>query len=85
MKTTAKGLYLTVLTTTAPAATALAATGGREDTSGLFVWAFLGLCALIVAAQVVPAILMAVGAAKGVAAGLRKAHGTPAEEAARTP
>ena len=72
MKTTARTLYLTALATAAPAATALAATGARQDTSGLFVWAFLGFCALIVAAQVVPAILMAIGAAKGALEGIRE-------------
>ena len=72
MKTTTK-IYTTLLTTLVPA-TALAATGGREDTSGLFVWAFLGLCALIVAAQVVPALLMTVGAVKGAIEGVRERH-----------
>lgn len=48
------------------------AASGREDASGLFVWAFLGLCALIVAAQVIPAVLMMIGAARGVAEGLRE-------------
>ena len=46
---------------------ALAATGAREDHSGILVWAFLGLCALIVVAQVVPAVLMLIGMAKGFA------------------
>lgn len=54
------------LATLAAATPAIAATG-RHDTSGIFVWVFLGLCAAIVAAQVVPAILMLFGAAKGVA------------------
>lgn len=44
---------------------------GRQDTSGLFVWAFLGFCALIVAAQVVPAVLMVLGAARGAARAAR--------------
>ena len=35
---------------------ALAATAGREDNSPLVVWMFLIFCALIVIAQVVPAI-----------------------------
>jgi hypothetical protein len=70
MKTTTK-IYTALLTTMAPV-TALAATSGREDTSGIFVWAFLGLCALIVAAQVVPAILMALGAVKGAVEGIRE-------------
>ncbi|QSV45978.1 hypothetical protein [Geobacter benzoatilyticus] len=45
---------------------ALAASGAREDNSGVFVWIFLGFCALIIVAQMVPAILTMVGAAKGV-------------------
>ena len=80
---TAKRIYATLLTTLAPA-TALAATGGREDTSGIFVWAFLGLCALLVALQVVPAVLMAVGAVKGAAEGLKERRATATETAART-
>lgn len=47
--------------------TAFAASGLREDTSGIFVWVFLGFCALIVVAQVVPAILLMTGMVKGVA------------------
>jgi len=48
--------------------TAFAASGAREDSSGIFVWVFLGFCALIVVAQVVPALLLMFGMAKGVAA-----------------
>ena len=45
----------------------MAATSGvREDNSGVFVWVFLGFCALIVVAQVIPAVLMATGMVKGV-------------------
>ena len=47
--------------------TAMAATGAREDSSGIFVWVFLGFCALIVVAQVIPAVLLMFGMAKGVA------------------
>jgi hypothetical protein len=43
------------------------AAGGRVDNSGMFVWVFLGFCAIIVVAQVIPAVLMMVGMAKGVA------------------
>ncbi|UFS72773.1 hypothetical protein LPW11_04860 [Geomonas sp. RF6] len=43
------------------------AAGGREDHSGLLVWAFLGFCALIVVAQLVPAVLVMLGIAKGMA------------------
>jgi hypothetical protein len=32
------------------------------------VWAFLGFCALIVVAQLVPAVMMMLGIVKGVAA-----------------
>ena len=46
--------------------TAFAATGAREDTSGIFVWVFLGFCALIVVAQVIPAVLLMFGMAKGI-------------------
>lgn len=45
---------------------ALAASGAREDNSGIFVWIFLGFCALIIVAQMIPAILTMIGAAKGV-------------------
>lgn len=75
MKTT-KRIAATLITTLATAAPALAA-GTREDTSGIYVWVFLGFCALIVAAQIVPAALMVVGAAKGVAEGIReRTHAT---------
>jgi hypothetical protein len=46
--------------------TAMAATGAREDSSGIFIWVFLGFCALIVVAQVVPAILLMFGMVKGI-------------------
>lgn len=46
--------------------TAFAASGAREDSSGIFVWIFLGFCALIVVAQIVPAILLMFGMAKGI-------------------
>ena len=47
------------------ASTALAASAGREDHSGIFTYIFLGFCALIVVAQLAPAILLMVGMAKG--------------------
>ncbi len=43
------------------------ASGGRVDNSGFVVWAFLGFCALIVVAQLVPALMVILGVAKGVA------------------
>ena len=55
----------TIIGTIAPA-TAFAASTPRVDDSGLFVWIFLGFCALIVIAQVMPALLLLLGMAKGV-------------------
>jgi hypothetical protein len=45
---------------------ALAASGAREDNSGVFAWIFLGFCALIIVAQMLPAVLTMLGMAKGV-------------------
>jgi len=45
---------------------AFAASGAREDNSGLFVWIFLGFCALIIVAQLMPAVLMVLGFAKAM-------------------
>ena len=56
---------LATIATTVPAAAF--ASGGRVDESGIFIWVFLGFCAMIVVAQVVPAVLLMVGMAKGVA------------------
>lgn len=57
----------TLLGTMAPA-TAFAASNFQEDNSGIFVWVFLGFCALIVVVQVIPALLLFFGLAKGLAA-----------------
>jgi len=43
-----------------------AADAAREDSSNLFVWIFLAFCALIVVAQLIPAVMMMLGFAKGV-------------------
>ena len=61
-----RALITTIVGTLAPG-TAFAASGAREDSSGIFVWVFLGFCAMIVVAQVIPAVLLMVGMAKGVA------------------
>lgn len=45
---------------------AFAASGAREDNSGIFVWVFLGFCALVVVLQLMPAVLMLLGFAKGL-------------------
>lgn len=62
---TIRNTTATVAAIVATVTPALAATGVREDHSGILVWAFLGLCALIVVAQLVPAALMLVGMVKG--------------------
>ncbi|GFE56361.1 hypothetical protein [Geobacter sp. AOG1] len=55
---------------------AFAASGAREDNSGLFVWIFLGFCALIIAAQLIPAILVTLGFAKALGKEKDVAHQT---------
>ena len=63
-----RALITTTIATIAASAPVTAfASGGRVDDSGIFVWVFLGFCALIVVAQIVPAVLLMVGMAKGVA------------------
>ena len=57
---------ITLLATAAPATSFAASTAHHVDNSGLFVWIFLGFCAMIVAAQVVPAALMFFGLVKGI-------------------
>lgn len=64
MKTT--GIRNAFLMSIFSVSNAFAAGGAREDNSGLFVWIFLGFCALIVVVQVVPAVLMLFGFAKGL-------------------
>lgn len=46
--------------------TAYAASGASEESSGFFVWIFVGLCALIAVAQTIPAVLLMFGMAKGI-------------------
>ncbi len=60
-------IALTALITFSTVIPAMAASGARADHSGILVWAFLGFCALIVVAQLVPATLMLLGIVKGVA------------------
>ena len=57
-------------------ATAFAASGAHEDNSGIFVWVFLGFCALIVVAQIVPAVLLMTGMVKGVASVVKEEMAT---------
>ena len=60
-----RALITTIVGTLAPV-TAFAASGLSEDNSGIFVWVFLGFCALIVVAQVIPAVLLMTGMVKGL-------------------
>ena len=66
-----RALITTIVGTLAPVSAFAAASGLREDNSGIFVWVFLGFCALIVVAQVIPAILLMTGMVKGVASVVR--------------
>ena len=71
MKTTLATIFLSILGT---ASTTWAAGDGLEDHSGLLCWIFLGFCALIVVAQLLPAMMMMAGMAKGVAERSEKAE-----------
>jgi hypothetical protein len=62
-----RALITTTIATIAAAPVSAFASGGRVDDSGIFVWVFLGFCALIVVAQIVPAVLLLTGIVKGVA------------------
>ncbi|TRZ53731.1 hypothetical protein D4S03_01335 [bacterium] len=46
----------------------------HEDNSDVFVWIFLAFCALIVVAQLIPAVMMLLGFSKG----LKKEKAQPA-------
>jgi hypothetical protein len=73
MKSLTKITQVTLATLLA-ASPAFASTAGRVDHSGFLVWAFLGFCALIVVAQVVPALLVMLGIVKAVASPKEEAH-----------
>ncbi|KIH77973.1 hypothetical protein SAMN05660860_02367 [Geoalkalibacter ferrihydriticus] len=63
MKSKVIAALVMVLGLTSPALAA----GQRTDHSGIVVWTFLGFCALIVVAQLLPAVLAMLGLVKGVA------------------
>lgn len=67
MKTTAM-LSALAATLLLNASEVLAAGAGRVDHSGIVVWTFLGFCGLILVAQLFPAVLMLIGAAKALQA-----------------
>jgi hypothetical protein len=62
-----------------------AADAAREDNSDLFVWIFLAFCALIVVAQLIPAMLMLLGFAKGVKKEAPQPAPKPGDHAASSP
>ncbi|TLM69019.1 MAG: hypothetical protein FDZ69_01705 [Deltaproteobacteria bacterium] len=49
-----------------PTSLALAEAGARQDHSQLLVWAFLGMCALIVIIQLMPVVMIAFGLIRGL-------------------
>jgi hypothetical protein len=49
-----------------PAGPALAEATVRQDNSQFLVWAFLGMCALIVIVQLMPVFILAFGLVKGL-------------------
>lgn len=65
MKWTAK-LMAMVSTLAILSTPVLAETGAREDSSNVLVWAFLGICGLIIFLQMVPVLTMGYGIVKGV-------------------
>lgn len=62
-----QNIVLTTLFTLIASSSAFASTAGRVDNSGFIVWAFLGFCALIIVAQLVPAVMVMLGIVKAVA------------------
>ena len=65
MRATLRTIATAVAATMVTAAPAFAAPT-YTDNSGLLVWSFLGFCAVIVVAQVLPAVMMMVGMVKGL-------------------
>lgn len=64
--TVKRGLALCFALLCGDVATLWAADAAREaDNSNLFVWIFLAFCALIIVAQLIPAVMMLLGFAKG--------------------
>ena len=69
-----KGLALCSTLLLGDVATIWASDAVREaDNSNLFVWIFLVFCALIIVAQLIPAVMMLLGFAKGAKKGIPEA------------
>ncbi|MDY0269624.1 hypothetical protein [Trichloromonas sp.] len=49
-------------------ATSALAASGNANGSGILIWVFLGFCGVIIAAQLIPALLVMFGIVKGVMA-----------------
>ena len=56
----------TLIAMAATTTTAFAANGGKADDPGILCWAFMGFCAVIFAGQLVPAVMLVIGAAKAL-------------------
>ncbi len=67
-----RALITTIVGTLAPASAFAATSNLSADNSGMFVWVFLGFCALIVVAQVIPAVLLLTGMVKGAVSVVRE-------------
>ena len=61
MKSVIMSLFASLVSTSA-----LASESARTDSSGVLVWIFLGFCALIIAMQTIPVLLMMFGFIKGI-------------------
>ena len=79
MRTRLLTLLTVLLLAPATLALALADAGVRQDHSNYLVWAFLGMCALIVIVQLMPVAVLAFGLIKGL---LKGKQDTAAREAA---
>jgi len=76
MKALTKSVLATLITLSATLPAAAATTAGRTDHSGILVWTFLGFCALIVVAQLLPALMVILGVVKSTSSASEKQHAT---------
>jgi len=60
-----KNILFTIITFLLMTVPAWASTA-RVDNSGFLVWSFLGFCAMIIVAQVIPAVMVTLGIVKAV-------------------
>ena len=69
MRTTINTIMATVAMTTA----AFAANGASAEEPGLLAWGFIGLFAIVLVSQLIPAVMLMVGAVKGLATAPKEA------------